>query len=206
MRSLAQDPSDPRRVYAGTADGILYRSLNAGASWTRLDPGFPRRGVSLDDLLVTETGELFAAFWNLDDTGGGVARSVDQGVTFKLVGAGLEGEAVRGLARAPSKPTTFVAVTKTGVFRSSDNAATFSRISSPDHPGLKLVGSVAIDPRNDQAVLVGTAHLAWRTDNGGRTWRQIQQGMVTDSDVMTLTLDRREPQTVFATACTGIWR
>lgn len=206
VRSLAQDPSDPRRVYAGTADGILYRSLNAGASWTRLDPGFPRRGVSLDDLLVTETGELFAAFWNLDDTGGGVARSVDQGVTFEVVGAGLEGEAVRGLARAPSKPTTFVAVTKTGVFRSSDSAATFSRISSPDHPGLKLVGSVAIDPRNDAAVLVGTAHLAWRTDNGGRSWRRIQQGMVTDSDVMTLTLDRREPQTVFATACTGIWR
>ncbi len=54
--------------------------------------------------------------------------------------------------------------------------------------------------------MVGTAHLAWRTDNGGATWRPIQQGMINDSDVMTLTVDRREPSTVFATACTGIWR
>ena len=30
--------------------------------------------------------------------------------------------------------------------------------------------------------------------------------MINDSDVMTLTLDRRQPTTVFATACTGIWR
>lgn len=206
VRSLVQDPSDPRRLYAGTVDGILYRSLNAGASWTRLDPGFPRRGASLDDLLVTETGDIYASFWNLDDSGGGIARSMDHGVTFQMIGAGLEGEAVRGLARAPSDPTSFVAVTKNGVFRSLDSADSFSRISRRDHPDLKMIGSVAIDPRNENSILVGTAHLAWRTDNGGRTWRPIQQGMIDDSDVMTLTLDRREPTTVFATACTGIWR
>jgi photosystem II stability/assembly factor-like uncharacterized protein len=206
VRSLVQDPSDPRRVYAGTADGILYRSLNAGVSWTRLDPGFPLRGASLDDLLVTESGVTFASFWNLQDSGGGIARSSDRGVTFEMIGAGLEGEAVRGLARAPSNPATIVAVTRKGVFRSLDSGESFSRISRPDHPDLKLIGSVAIDPRDENRILVGTAHLAWRTDNGGRTWRPIQQGMINDSDVMTLTLDRREPSTVFATACTGIWR
>ncbi|MBK5254831.1 MAG: hypothetical protein JJE39_02245 [Vicinamibacteria bacterium] len=206
VRSLAQDPTDPRRVYAGTVDGILYRSLNAGVSWSRLDPGFPLRGASLDDLLVTESGEVFASFWNLDDTGGGFARSSDHGVTFEMIGAGLDGEAVRGLARAPSNPSTFVVVTKNGVFRSLDSGASFERISRRDHRDLKLIGSVAIDPRNESHILVGTAHLAWRTDNGGRTWRPIQQGMINDSDVMTLTLDRREPSTVFATACTGIWR
>ncbi len=206
VRSLAQDPSDPRRVYAGTADGIIYRSLNAGVSWTRLEPGFPRRGASLDDLLVTDSGIVFASFWNLDDSGGGIARSSDHGVTFAMIAAGLEGEAVRGLARAPSSPDTFVAVTRSGVFRSLDAGDSFARISRRDHPDLRLIGSVAIDPRDEDRILVGTAHLAWRTDNGGRTWRPIQQGMVNDSDVMTLTLDRRESSTVFATACTGIWR
>lgn len=206
VRSLAQDPSDPRRVYAGTVDGILYASLNGGVSWARRDPGFPLRGVSLDDLLVTETGEVIASFWKIDGTGGGIALSLDHGVTFDMIGAGLEGEAVRGLARSPSNPKTFVAVTRTGVFRSTDGAEHFSRISPLNHSDLRMVGSVAIDPRNENSILVGTAHLAWRTDTGGRTWRPIRQGMVNDSDVMTLTLDRREPATVFATACTGIWR
>jgi photosystem II stability/assembly factor-like uncharacterized protein len=206
VRSLARDPSDPRRVYAGTVDGILYASLNAGASWMRLEPGFPLRGASLDDILVTEKGELFVSFWKIDGTGGGVAKSVNRGVSFQMIGASLEGEAVRGLARAPSNHRTFVAVTRTGVFRSTDEGETFTRISPKTHNDLKMVGSVVIDPRNEASILVGTAHLAWRTDNGGGTWRPIQQGMINDSDVMTLTLDRREPTTVFATACTGIWR
>ncbi len=206
VRSLARDPTDPRRVYAGTVDGILYGSLNAGASWSRLEPGFPLRGASLDDLLVTEDGEIFASFWKIDGSGGGVARSSNRGVSFRMIGAGLEGEAVRGLARAPSDPTVLVAVTRTGVFQSSNEGESFSRISPRDHPNLKMVGSVAIDPRNEKSILVGTAHLAWRTNDAGRSWRPIQQGMITDSDVMTLTLDRRDPTTVFATACTGIWR
>lgn len=206
VRSLVRDPSDPRRVYAGTVDGILYASSNAGASWTRLEPGFPLRGASLDELLVSETGEIFAAFWKIDGTGGGVAKSTNRGVSFRIVGAGLEREAVRGLARSASNPSVFAVVTSEGVFRSSDGAESFSRISPQAHPSLKLVGSVAIDPRNDASILVGTARLAWRTDNAGKTWRPIQQGMIHDSDVMTLTLDRRQPSTVFATACTGIWR
>jgi photosystem II stability/assembly factor-like uncharacterized protein len=206
VRSLARDPSDPSRVYAGTVDGILYGSTNGGASWTRLDPGFPLRGASLDDLLVTERGEIFASFWKIDGSGGGVARSTNRGVSFRMIGSGLEGEAVRGLARSASRPSLFVAVTRTGVFRSTDDGETFSRISPRQHKDLKIIGSVAIDPRDDRSIMVGTAHLAWKTDDGGTTWRPIQQGMITDSDVMTLTLDRREPATVFATACTGIWR
>jgi len=71
VRSLARDPGDPRRVYAGTVDGILYASLNAGASWSRLEPGFPLRGASLDDILVTEKGDLFVSFWKIDGSGGG---------------------------------------------------------------------------------------------------------------------------------------
>ncbi|MBX7184271.1 MAG: hypothetical protein K1Y01_03910 [Vicinamibacteria bacterium] len=206
VRSLARDPSDPQRVYAGTVDGILYASMNAGASWSRLEPGFPLRGASLDDILVTEKGDVFVSFWKIDGSGGGVARSVNRGASFEMIGASLEGEAVRGLARAASNPKTFVAVTRNGVFRSTDGAETFSRISPRSHNDLKMVGSVAIDPRSEDSILVGTAHLAWRTDNGGAAWRPIQQGMINDSDVMTLTLDRREPATVFATACTGIWR
>jgi photosystem II stability/assembly factor-like uncharacterized protein len=206
VRSLARGPEDPRRIYAGTVDGILYESLNAGATWTRLDPGFPLRGASLDDVLVTSDREIYVSFWKIDGTGGGVARSRDRGRSFEMVGEGLEGEAVRGLARAVSNPRVFVAVTRTGVFRSTDEAESFARISPKDHKDLKMVGSVAIDPRNENRVMVGTAHLAWRTDNSGARWRPIQQGMISDSDVMTLTLDRREPDTVFATACTGIWR
>lgn len=206
VRSLARDPSDPSRVYAGTADGILYVSTDAGASWSRLEPGFPLRGASIDDIVVADDGTVDVGFWRLDDEGGGLYRSTDRGRTFERIGAGLEGEAVRGIARAPSDPTTFVAVTKTGVFRSADGGASFSRMSPAGHAALQIVGSVAIDPRNAARVYVGTARLAWTTGDGGRSWTPIQRGMINDSDVMTLNVDRRRASTLYATACTGIWR
>jgi len=48
-RSLAADPRNGDVVYAGTADGALYRSDDAGGRWRRLSPGFPLRGYSLEE-------------------------------------------------------------------------------------------------------------------------------------------------------------
>ncbi|HEY6548833.1 MAG TPA: hypothetical protein VI589_13050, partial [Vicinamibacteria bacterium] len=53
---------------------------------------------------------------------------------------------------------------------------------------------------------IGTWHLPWKTSDAGATWRPVKTGMIDDSDVMTLNLDRRDPDTVFATACSGIYR
>jgi hypothetical protein len=55
-------------------------------------------------------------------------------------------------------------------------------------------------------IYAGTWHLPWKTSDGGATWTPLHDGMIEDSDVFTLTLDRRDPQRVFATACTGIYR
>src|SRR5687767_7362522 len=84
VRSLAADPRDPRRIYLGTANGLLYRSDDAGARWRRLTPGFPRRGVSLDDIVVDPRGHVFVGFWEVGGDGGGVAHSADGGKTFAI--------------------------------------------------------------------------------------------------------------------------
>ncbi len=56
VRSLAADPRDPRRVFLGTSDGVLYRSDDGGRRWRRVLPGFPQRGMSLDDLVFDARG------------------------------------------------------------------------------------------------------------------------------------------------------
>jgi photosystem II stability/assembly factor-like uncharacterized protein len=206
VRSLAADPRDPRLVYLGSADGVLYRSEDAGGRWERPSPGFPRRGVSLDDLVVGADGTLFVGFWPLEgEEGGGVARSDDGGRTFRLL-SGLAGEGVRALAMAPGDTRVLVAGTQSGVHRSEDAGASWRRISPEGHPEIRNVNSVAIDPRDDRVVYVGTWHLPWKTADTGASWRPVRSGMIADSDVMTLSFDRRDPDTVFATACTGIYR
>jgi photosystem II stability/assembly factor-like uncharacterized protein len=205
VRSLGYDPRDPRRIYLGTADGVLYRSDDGGVSWGRLTPGFPLRGRSVDDIVVDARGVVLAGFWEVAGNGGGVARSVDGGVNFTLL-PGIDGQSVRALAQAPSDPRTLVVGTLSGVYRSRDAGTTWRRISPEGHPDLRNVGSVAIDQTDPETIYIGTWHLPWKTTDGGRSWAPIASGMIDDSDVMTMTIDRRDPALVYATACSGIYR
>jgi photosystem II stability/assembly factor-like uncharacterized protein len=204
-RSLAVDPKRPNVLYAGTSDGIVYRSDDSAAHWRRLEPGFPLRGYSLDEMLVDERGRLLVAYWEIAGSRGGVARSDDGGQTFTLL-PGIAGESVRALAALPGRPDVLVAGSLSGVFRSEDGGQSWKRISPAGHDDLKNVESVALDPHDPEVVYAGTWHLPWKTADGGRTWHPIKDGMIDDSDVFTMTLDRRRAETIYGTACSGIYR
>jgi photosystem II stability/assembly factor-like uncharacterized protein len=205
VRALATDPRAAHRIYLGTADGVLYRSDDAGRRWQRLRPGFPRRGCSLDEIVVDSSGVVYVGYWEVYGSGGGVARSVDGGQTFTM-SKGIDGESVRALALAPSNPKLIAAGTLDGVFLSRDGGREWTRITPEGHPDLRNVESLAFDPTDAQVIYVGTWHLAWKTLDGGATWTPVRRGMIDDSHVMTLTVDRRDPRTIHATACTGIYR
>ena len=204
-RSLALDPKRPHVVFAGTSDGILYRSDNGAETWQRLSPGFPERGFSLDEIVVDERGRVLVAYWEVHGKGGGVARSIDGGQTFTLL-PGIKGESVRAIAVAPNRPDILVVGTLTGVFRSMDGGDSWQRISPAGHQDLINIESIALDVRDAGIIYAGTWHLPWKTTDGGRTWQPIHKGMIADSDVFTMILDRRREDTVYGTACSGIYR
>ncbi len=203
VRSLAVDPINRHRVFLGASFGVLYRSDDGGRSWHRAVPGFQRSSQILDALVVSPRGQLFVGFWDVNARDGGVAKSEDGGETFRVV---LDHESVRALAIAPSDAGFLVAGSLSGVFASPDAGESWRRITPRDHPELRNVESVAIDPRDPRVIYVGTRHLPWKTTDGGATWNAVPRGMIDDSDVFTITLDRRNPERVHATACSGIYR
>jgi photosystem II stability/assembly factor-like uncharacterized protein len=205
VRALAQDPRDPERIYLGTADGILYRSDDGGLGWHRLNPGFPLRGSSLDEIVVDPNGIVFVGYWEVHSQGGGVARSIDRGQTFTLL-KGIQGESVRALALAPSDPRIIAAGTLSGVFLSKDGGRSWTRITPKGHRDLRNIESLAFDASDPGVLYAGTWHLVWKTLNAGGTWFPAHDGMIDDSDVMTLTVEPRDPMTIYATACSGIYR
>jgi photosystem II stability/assembly factor-like uncharacterized protein len=148
---------------------------------------------------------LFASSWVRDAAaGGGVYRSADGGHTWSE--AGLAGHAVRALAMAPSDSSVLVAGTLQGVYRSGDAAQSWSRISPEHHEELRNLDSIAIDPRDPQIIYAGTFHLPWKTADGGRHWNPIHEGMIDDSDVMSLLIDKENARRIYASACSGIYR
>jgi hypothetical protein len=176
VRSLAVDPKDPQRLYLGTAEGVLYRSDVGGQSWQRLTPGFPRRGQSLDSIVVSPTGTLLVGYWDLRGAGGGVAISTNRGQTFTIA-AGLAGESIRSLALSPSDARVAVAGARSGIFASRDGGSSWARISPEGHLSSRDIESLAFDPRDSRVIYVGTWHLAWKTSDGGTTWKPLHGGM-----------------------------
>jgi photosystem II stability/assembly factor-like uncharacterized protein len=207
VHSLAADPSRPGRLFLGTADGHIFGSEDAGAHWKLLGRAGVRRDAVITAIVVDprDANILFASAWTQEPAaGGGVFRSGDGGRSWRV--AGLEGQAVRALAVAPSDADVLVAGTLDGVYRSRDAGKSWERITPVHHDELRNFDSLAVDPRDPQTIYAGTFHLPWKTADGGRTWRPIHNGMIDDSDVMSLLVDRASPERIYASACSGIYR
>src|SRR5204862_17844 len=61
------------------------------------------------------------------------------------------------------------------------------------------------DPKEPNIIYAGTAHLPWRTLDGGKSWDSIHTGMIDDSDVFSIYIDPSYTNSVFASACSGIY-
>lgn len=209
-RRLAVDPRDPRRIFVGTCDGQLYLSEDGGASWKRISefhhPGFCISRILID---AEDSQTIYVAGWSVfAESGGGIYRSRDAGRTWVLL-LGTEGRAVRALAQAPSNPHVLVFAALDGVFRSEDRGETWRRISPEGDPEIRNVESVAIHPRSDQILYVGTWHLPWKTSDGGKTWVRAgsrETGILDDSEIFSILIEEREPEILWASACTGVYR
>ena len=203
--SLEADPQDANKLYLGTSDGHVFKSVDEGGHWSLLS----RIGNGQDDVVThllvdpRDSNRIYASTWTLYSGGGGVYKSEDAGRTWKVIG--LAHETVRAIAQSPTKQNIFVAGTLTGVYRSVDNGDTWDRISPAHHDDLKNFDSVAFDPRDENVIYAGTYHLPWKTTDGGKNWFPINKGMIDDSDVMSVVVDPSNPDNVHATACSGIY-
>ena len=207
VRALAVDPARPSRIFLGTPDGHIFESEDSGTHWALIGRASSRPDAVITAIVVDprDGNLLFASSWTRDSAaGGGVYRSADGGRSWS--GTGLVGQAVRALALAPSDPNILVAGTLDGVYRSPDAGKSWERISPEHHEELRNFDSLAIDPRDPRIIYAGTFHLPWKTEDGGRNWKPIHQGMIDDSDVMSLLLDEADPRHIYASACSGIYR
>lgn len=208
VRALAQDPTDPKRMFIGTADGQIYTTVDGAQTWRWL-PTFNRPQYIIESIVIdpTATDTLYAAVWVLEnDREGGVYKSTDGGQTWRAV---LNGESVRAFAMAPGNASVLVAGTLNGAFRSTDGGETWARLSPAGHTGIRNIESVAIDPRSADTVYVGTWYLPWKTTDGGRNWTFIHgetTKLIEDSDIFSIAIDTFDPDRVYCSACSGIYR
>jgi photosystem II stability/assembly factor-like uncharacterized protein len=207
VRALAYDPKNPDRILLGTSAGQLFQSTDRGNTWSRYaDLG--REDYVLDNIAFdpTDSKIVYIAAWTMDTVNDGdIFKSKDGGKSWSKLAA-MRGKSVRALELAPSDSKILVAGALDGVWRSTDRGDSWQRISPAGHADIKNIESIAIDPRDANVIYAGTWHLPWKTADGGASWKNIKNGVIDDSDVFSIIIDHANPATVFASACSGIYR
>jgi photosystem II stability/assembly factor-like uncharacterized protein len=203
-------PNDPRHLYVTTKNGKIYRTLDAGERWEGLPFGLSP-DASLNALVLdpAKPSVLYAGVAQNSATfvapgEAGIYKSEDEGLHWSRLQP-TKGWSV--LSLTVSAQSEFVlAGTEDGVFQSDDAGGTWRRISPVNHPELKAVVSLAVDPFDPRVIYAGTPHLPWKTMDGGGAWESIRTGLLEDSDIFSIAIDWSSPKNVVIGACSGIYK
>ena len=182
--ALSFDPTNAKTVYAdlwaarqgpwenghwqGSQSG-LYRSTDGGATWKKLEKGFPanvgRIGFSISP---SNPKRMFAT---VDAKEGGIFKSEDRGDSWvkvadqaRLWGRGDDFAEIRIDPKDPD--TVFVA--NTSVYKSTDAGKTWTAIKGA--PGGDDYHTIWISPVASDIILLASDQGATITVNGGETW------------------------------------
>jgi hypothetical protein len=130
ITSLAVAKSDPKTIYIGTDDGLLWRTTTGGGmnpeNWTLLTSDADVPGTWVTDVTVDPTNAktvyaTFSSFRNGSDAAH-VLKSTDGGDTWTNISGDLPAAPVNTIEVIGSK---LVAGTDTGAFISTDGGATW---------------------------------------------------------------------------------
>jgi photosystem II stability/assembly factor-like uncharacterized protein len=156
--SLAVDPTDPLRIYAGTYEGFL-RTENGGTDWSLTTPGANK--VTFNTVLDPRAPATIYTFDGIT-----LLESKDYGTTFASPIAGSSFTSVRSMVAAGT--SVFASAQGRGVWKSTDGGATWSA-SSSGLPSMN-VGQLTVDPANASRLFVTTDKGIHVTVDGGGTW------------------------------------
>ncbi|MDP2916063.1 MAG: hypothetical protein Q8O91_11510 [Candidatus Aminicenantes bacterium] len=213
-------------MYVGTATGGVWKTDNAGVSWTPITDELPT--LSIGDLAISEsnpnivwvgTGE--ANHFRASIAGIGVYKSTDAGKTWTNMGLAATQTIGRILVHPTNPDIVYVAGTghewtynpDRGVFKTTDGGKTWQKVLYIN----EKIGAIdlVMDPTKPDiliASMVNRIRLRWsdptpggeglfKTTDGGKTWKPVTTGLPADKTKMSrigLTLCRTKPNVVYA--------
>ncbi len=196
---IAIDPGNSNNLWAGSASGGIWKSVNAGSSWTSVATNLPVLGVSSiivdpsnSGVIYAGTGEVYRVdtsntgfnVWKTRGTYGiGIIKSTDAGATWTQVMTKTTDQlfGIQMLKFDPANSSAVYACATDGLYRSTDDGSSWSQILSKIY-----VSDVWINPANTDQIVVGVGNMVnadkgiYRTTNGSNaspTWTKITSGL-----------------------------
>ncbi len=167
--AFAESPKRAGLYYAGTDDGNLQVSRDAGKTWTKVFDklqGAPK-GVFVSEVVPSRFDEA-TVYVTLDghrenDYDTYIYASNDYGQTFRPLKGNLAGEVARTLTEDTRNGDVLYLGTETGLFVSTDRGRSWGRIKA-NLPTVRI-DEITIHPRDNAMLLATHGRAIWVLDH-----------------------------------------
>jgi photosystem II stability/assembly factor-like uncharacterized protein len=151
-------------------EGGMYKSLDGGKTWYRIEKGLPKELIGKIDIEVSKSdSRIVYALVEAPGKEGGLYKSVDQGESFTQVSShnGIRSRPFyyTNITVDPKNPDVVYAMA-TGYFKSEDGGKTWNRLNPPHGDNHDMW----INPNNPGLFIQSNDGGANVTHNGGETW------------------------------------
>lgn len=192
IRALASAPGARATAYAGTNSGFVFRTADAGASWTQASQGLP--GLPILALAVDPRDAR--RVWT--GTGAGLFNSTNSGTSWSLV-ATTENLRVLGIAIPAGSPDVIYVH---GINTQGQHIVALLAMNGlpigPPSTGLAglVIRALAVDPLDAARVYAATNDGVYRSDDQGAVWQPTGAGA--PASVLSLAVSRLAPGRLYA--------
>ena len=219
--------ADPNTIYVGAASGGVWKTLNAGASWTPVFEDQPILNIGSIAIQQSNPSTVWVGTGegnprNSVSLGEGIYKTIDAGKTWKRMGL----EKTRNIHRIivdPTNPNTVYAGAignpyaehpERGVFKTTDGGETWNKILfTNDTSG---VADMIMDPSNPNKIFAamwqhrrtpwslssgGVGSGLYMTYDGGKNWKKLgaKEGLPEGNyGRIGLAISRSNPNRVYA--------
>ncbi len=212
LTSIAINPMDRLQIFLGNSVGDIFRSDNAGGSWTKLTR-FEDKRIRAIVVHPKKKGVVYSA-----TALGGLRRSADSGKTWTRVDSDKFGgmEDVFSIAIDTSKDDALLVGTEYGILRSENGGGVWEPLTLLTAPRETNILSLALNPRNPNMIYYGACSAQgtgcgfYRSSDAGKSWntkqvpssRLFKTLLVQSADVANAQGQKQELETIWL----GTWR
>ncbi len=214
-----------RVIYIASAGGGVWKSENAGISWTPIFDDQPVQSIgdvtvapSNPDIVWVGSGEsnnLRSSSW-----GNGVYKSTDGGQTFQMLGLPTSQHVPRIVIHPTNPDLVFVAAMgplwtsggERGLYRTRDGGRTWERVLyvnettgitdvvfDPANPEVMYAAAMQRERKAYSFVAGGPGSGIFKSTDGGTTWQRIEIGLPSgEKGRIGIDVSRSQPRTLYA--------
>ena len=205
LSCVAMDPRDPESLLAGKRDGSVWRSRDAGSTWSNVSANLP--GFRISAVAFGDKDGLWAGTGFRDEAGNGLLYlSVNGGRTWSPVtlGQAPQSEIMSVFVDPRDRRTVYVGLRdtrnqmfnpQTGMYlaRTANDGGSWTPLRLPFTDAMvNVMGCTA----SDATLYVGTGGELFQSDDSGRTWKKITPSG-RNGDLYDIAVDPRDPNILY---------